>query len=125
MSVNYNTATLNARLQAVVGQIDANGAGRLRIGTAGFGTILSTIQLVVPSGTVAGGVMTFSGLPLADPLTTVSGTAAEARIEDALGTIVVSGLTVGISTAFDIVMTTTTISSNQTIALTAATITGN
>lgn len=125
MPVVYNTTTINDRLQAVIDNIDAGGSGGvLRIGTTGMVTRLASITLQNPCGTAGGGVLSFSGLPLVGPITENSGEAALATIEDSAGNIVVSGLTVGLSSASDIVMSTTTISSNQAIALIYATITG-
>src|SRR5262245_49530641 len=100
----YNTTTLNARLNAVVGQIDGGGGnGILQIGTLGMASILSSISFAIPCGTVAGGVLTFT-TPRSDPLTTATGTASQAQITDSNGTVVVSGLTVGVSSSYDIVM---------------------
>jgi hypothetical protein len=126
MSITYNTATLNARLTQVINNIDAGpGSGVLRLGTSGMALILSSITLAKPSGTVAGGVLTFSGTPLADPSAANSGSLANARIEDSTGVVVASGLTIGTSSAFDIVMTSTTVIAGQSISLTSATITGH
>lgn len=123
MTITYNTATINSRLGAVVTNIDAGaGNGLMRL-LAGSSTV-GLITLQKPSGTAAGGVLTFSGLPLASPLTLIGGTITAADIEDSTGTVVASGLTVGTSTASDIVMGTTTVSSGQIITLTFATITG-
>jgi hypothetical protein len=124
MSITYNQATINARLNAVVTNIDAGPSfGQMRLLTAGSATV-ALIALLKPSGTVSGGVLTFSGLPLNSATTVTGGTVAAADIEDSTGTVVASGLTVGNSTAFDVAMGTTSVSSGQIITLTAATITG-
>jgi hypothetical protein len=128
MSIVYNTATINARLAAVVSNIDAGaGNGVIRLTDSG-GSILSTITLAKPSGTAAGGVLTFSGLPLVDPSAAGTGNAALARIEDSTGVVVVSGMTVGVATG-DIIITngigTTAITAGQSIGLLSAVITGN
>ena len=128
MSVNYNTTTINTRLQAVVTAIDGGGSnGVLRI-LDGSNNILSSPALSRPCGFVTGGVLTFNSLPLVDPAASASGPAAAARIEDSAGNVIVSGLTVGL-VGVDILISnglgTTLISSGQTVAVTAATITGH
>lgn len=127
MSVNYDTPTINDRLAAVVSHIDAGpGNGQMRIIAASAATV-SLIALNKPCGVVGGGILAFLGVPLAG--STLVGTSsndpvASADIEDSNGTVIVSGLTVGLSTAYDIVMATTTVSAGQSITLTSATITG-
>lgn len=124
MAVVYNTATKNARLQAVVGQIDAGGAaGSIEIGTAGMGTVLAQLTLDYPCGTVASGVLTFSGFPKTDTSANATGTAAAAVIKDSTGTVVVSGLTVGTS-GTDIVLNSTAIDAGEVVTLNTAAITG-
>jgi hypothetical protein len=123
VTITYNQATINGRLNVVITNIDAGpAAGQMRL-LAGASTI-GLITLVKPSGTVNAGVLTFSGLPLASPLTLIGGSVTAADIEDSTGNVVASGLTVGTSTASDIVMGTTLVSSGQIITLTFATITG-
>lgn len=124
MTIVYNQSTLNARLSAVISAIDAGaGFGLMRLLDSSNATV-ATITFPKPCGTTNAGVLTFSGLPLAAPLTFISGIIVAADLEDSTGTVVASGLTVGTSTASDIVMPTTTVSSGQTISLTFATITG-
>ena len=123
MTISYNVPTLNARLQAVVTNIDAGpGNGVMRLLSATSVTI-ATITLQKPSGTASGGILTFSGLPLGGP-TLASGQIVAADIEDSTGTVVASGLTVGISTSYDIYMANPNVLSAQTVSLTNATITG-
>ena len=126
MSVNYNTQVRTNRLQQAINAMDAGaGVGVLRLLDAA-GIILSTLPLVKPSAIAAGGVMTFNGLSLTDPGAASSGTAVAARIEDSTGTVVISGLTVSSAVGADIVLSpTNTIVAGQTVAITAATITGN
>jgi hypothetical protein len=125
MSVNYNTPTISNRLQQVVNAMDAGAStGVLRLMDAG-GTILSSLSLVKPSATIAGNLMTFSGLSLVDPAAAASGTATAARIEDSTGTVVISGLTVGTGPGVDIILSpTNAIIAGQVIAIQQATITG-
>jgi hypothetical protein len=122
VAVVYNTTLKNARLQLVVTAIDAgSGAGTLEIGTAGMGTVLAAITLSDPCGSVSGGVLTFT-VPVSDNAANASGTAAEARIKDSDGNVVVSGLTVGTS-GTNVVLNSTDISINQQVTITSATIT--
>lgn len=127
MAPVYSLATINARLQAVVNQIDANGNGFILLNANS--TIISRIQLQRPSGTVSGGVLTFVGT-LLDPSAPASGSVNNGQITDALGTIVASGLTVGIPTqSADIIifngLGTTTITAGQVVQVLAAQITGS
>lgn len=124
MTITYNVTTTNGRLQVVINNIDAGPSfGQMRLLGLGNQTV-GLIQLQKPSATVAGGILTFSGLPLASPLTLISGSIVAADIEDSVGTVVASGLTVGNSTGFDIVMANPVVSSGQIVTLTFATITG-
>lgn len=129
MSVTYSQAAVNARLSGVVSTIDGGGSnGVLRVRTAG-GTTLSSIALSRPCGTVSGGILTFTGT-LLDPLAAATGLADNARVEDSTGSVVISGLTVGIPlSGADVIMSnglnSTLISSGQAVALLSAQITGS
>lgn len=126
MSVDYNLTVRTNRLQQVVNAIDGGATnGWMRLLSAG-GVTLSSLQLSRPMGTISGGILFFNGLSLIDPAASASGGAAFARIEDGGGTIVISGLTVGTGSSFEVVMSpTNVIVAGQTIAITQATITGN
>lgn len=126
MSVDYNIATLTDRLQVVVDKIDAGATnGWLRLLDIG-GNVLSSFQLSRPMGVASAGVLYFNGLSLIDPAAAAAGIAERARVDDGDGTVVISGLTVGFGPAYDIAMSpTNTIAAGQTVAITAATITGN
>ena len=127
MSVDYNTTVLTNRLQVVINDIDDGATnGNMRL-LDSSGNILSSLQLARPMGVAANGVLTFLGLSLVDPAAAASGVAARARVEDGDGNTIISGLTVGSgATPVDIVMSpTNTIVAGQTVAITAATITGN
>lgn len=122
MAVNYSTAVKNTRLSAVVTAIDAGPSfGTLEICTTSYTTVLATVTLAKPSGTVTGGVLTFSGTPIAATAGN-NGTAALARLKDSTGTVIADGLTVGTS-ASDVIVNTTTFSSGGSVSLTSATIT--
>lgn len=123
MAVTYNTTVKNTRLTDVVTAIGAT--GHLNIYTAGLGTLLASIPLANPAGTVSAAVLTFSGTPLSDSVADASGTAAAATISTAIsggGTVVVSGLTVS-STVGDIVLSSTNIVAGQPVTITSASIT--
>jgi hypothetical protein len=121
MSVVYNTTLKNTRMTDVVTAIGTTGV--LQIGTAAFGTLLSTINLANPAGTVTGGVLTFSGTPLTDSSAAASGTAAAARVRTASGgTDIITGLTVS-STSGDVVLSSTNIVAGQPVTITSASIT--
>ena len=123
MSVVYSTTLKSTRMTDVVTAIGT--AGYLNIGTTGMGTILASIPLSNPAGTVSSGVLTFSGTPLTQASAPNSGTAAAATISTAVnngGTQVVTGLTVG-TTGTDVVLSSTSIVAGQPVTITSASIT--
>ncbi|MGE0803088.1 MAG: hypothetical protein AB7O55_32710 [Lautropia sp.] len=123
MAVNYSTAAKNARLNAVVDLIDADSnPAYIEICTSGYASVLATIVLGDPCGTVSGGILTFAGFPRSDNSADATGTAALARIKAGDGTVIIDGLTVGTS-ATDIILGTTSIASGTKVELTSATIT--
>ena len=124
MSVTYNAALKTTRMNAVLAAIDAGaGPGTLEIGTTAMGTILAQFTLADPCGTVAGSVLTFTmGTGISDTSANNTGTAAAAHIKDSDGNIVVSGLTVGTS-GTDVILDSVSITSGQTVTLTAGVLT--
>jgi len=123
VSVNYNATTINGRLNVVVSNIDAGpGVGQIRLLSPS--NTVALIPLQKPSGTVAGGVLTFSGTPLVSSVTLLSTNIVAADVEDSTGLVVISGLTVGQSSAFDIVMPISNVIVGRLISLTQGTITG-
>jgi hypothetical protein len=123
MSVVYNTTLKNTRMTDVVTAIGTTGF--LNIYTSGGSTLLASIPLANPAGTVSGGVLTFSGTPLTVSSAAASGTAASATVTTAAsggGTTVISGLTVS-STSGDIVLSSTNIVAGQPVTITSASIT--
>lgn len=124
MAITYSTAAKTARMAAVIAQIDAGaGPGTIEIGTTGFGSTLAVLTLADPCGTAASGVLTFDFDPdISDTSANATGTAAEARIKDSDGTIVVSGLTVS-TTGADINLDSVSITAGQTVTLTTGTFT--
>ena len=124
MAMAYATAVRTARMQVVADAIDQDvGAGTLEIGVSGFGTVLAILPLADPCGTVTNGVLTFDVTPaLEDTSANATGTAAEARIKDNSGDIIISGLTVGTS-GTHIVLTSTAIVATEPVTITSFTIT--
>jgi hypothetical protein len=128
MTITYSLATINARLQAVANQIDAGGSNGSLVLLANS-TVISTVQLSRPCGTVSGGVLTFSGT-LLDPAASASGAITTGRFQDSNGNIVASGLSAGIplSTADIIIsngLSSTLITLGQTVQVLSAQITGS
>ena len=122
MAVTYETAVKTARMQAVVTQIDeGTGAGKLKI-RDGSNNILATFTLADPCGTVSGAMLTFDFDPNISVTAGANGTATNAIITDSDDETKISGLTVGVGTG-DIQLDSTSITSGQTVTITAGTIT--
>ena len=84
--------------------------------------VLATFTLAKPSATIATGILTFAGTPLAT-IGINSGVVASAQLADSTGTIVASGLTVGLAGA-DIIISAAAINPGDTVSFLAGTITG-
>lgn len=122
MAVIYAADVITDRLQAVIDQIDAGtGAGTLEIGTTGMASVLATITLADPCGTISTNVLTFT-MPQSDTSADATGTAAAARIRDSDANDCITGLTVGTGSE-DIVLDSTSITAGQTVTINSATIT--
>ncbi len=134
MSVIYRGALRTNRLNLVVNELGSAAAptiattgvsaGTLVIGTSslsGATGVLATITLDTTPATVSGDVLTISGLPKT-ATAAATGTAAKAELRNNAGTVIVSGLTVGTSAA-DIIISNTSITSGQTVQVTSGTIT--
>jgi hypothetical protein len=120
MSVVYSSTVKDKRMQLVIDYT----AGKLVIGTSslsGATGVLATIALSTTPFTLSTGVITLSGVPLS-VAASATGTAAKAEIRDNADTTVVSGLTVGTSGS-DINLTSTSVTSGQTVTITSGTIT--
>lgn len=126
MSVIYAAAVRTARMNEVNDAINAgSGAGKLKIGTAGMGSVLATLTLADPAGSVSGDVLTLDFDPdISDSSADNTGTAAAATITDSDDNVIVSGLTVGTS-GTNIVLDSTSITAGQTVTITAGTLTHN
>lgn len=122
MSVVYNATVKNTRMQDVLTAIDADAnPAALEIGTAGMAAVLCVVTLADPSFTLSGAVLTMAGVPKSGTATGAA-LAAEARIKDGAGTIIVSGLTVGTS-GTNIVISNTTIAINDIVQIDSGTLT--
>jgi len=122
MPVIYPNTVRVARMNAVVTAAGATAV--LEIGTAGMATVLATINLGNPIGTVAGaGLLTMTGFPRSDTAADATGIAAAARLRTApAGTDIVTGLSVG-TTGTDVVLDSTNITAGQTVTLNSFTLT--
>lgn len=134
MAVTYLTSLRTNRLNLVVNAlgtataptISVTGtlAGTLVIGTSalsGATGVLATINLSTTPATVSGDVLTISGVPLS-ATASATGTAALAELRNNAGTVIVGGLTVGTS-ATNVIISSTAITSGQTVQVTSGTIT--
>jgi len=125
MAIIYAAALKTTRMTAVETALDAGaGAATLVIGTSalsGATGVLATIPLADPAGTVSGAVLTLSGMPKS-ATASATGTAAKAELRDSTGAVVASGLTVGTS-ASDVIINSTAISSGQTVQINSGSIT--
>lgn len=133
MSVVYSSTLKNNRMQLVAdliaGKVAGSSTGTASAGTLVIGTsalsgatgVLVSFTLGTTPGTVSGGVLTISGVPLT-ATASGTGTAAKAELRDNAGNVIVSGLTVGTS-GTDIIINATAISSGQSVTLSSGTIT--
>jgi hypothetical protein len=87
----------------------------------GAGTVLVAFTLNKPSFTEASATITMTGAPKFAPAS-ANGSAANARIKNGAGVVIVSGLTVGTSGA-DINLNNTDIAAGQTVTLSSFSIT--
>jgi hypothetical protein len=123
MTFNYAATLKSLRMQDVITKLDAqSGVATLEIATAAFASVLVIISLQKPSFVESSGVLTLQGVPLSG-VAGATGTAAVARLKDSAGTVWVNNMTVGTS-ATDVVLNSTSITSGQTVTVTAGTDTG-
>lgn len=125
MGVVYRSSLRTTRMNDVETDLDSGtGAATLEIGTTGFSSVLAIFTLSDPAGTVTGDVLTGSSMPKSTT-GAATGNAAEARLKNSTGDVIVSGLTVGTSGTNVIISPSVTITSGQTCNLTALTLTHN
>lgn len=126
LRTNRLNLVLNALGTATAPTIPTTGtaAAHLVIGTSalsGSTGVLATITLNTTPGTVSGDTLTLSGMPIS-ATASATGTAAKAELRNNAGTVIVSGLTVGTS-GTDVIISSTSISTGQTVQITSGTIT--
>lgn len=134
MAVTYLASLRTNRLNLVVNALGTataptisttgTAAGTLVIGTSalsGATGVLATIPLSTTPATVSGDTLTISGVPLS-ATASASGTAALAELRNNAGTVIVGGLTVGTS-GTNIIISSTSVTSGQTVQVTSGTIT--
>lgn len=135
MSVIYSTPLKTARMQDVADLINsktiasATGAGStglLVIGTSalsGATGVLASIVLPNPMGSVSGAVLTFLGTPLS-VAASATGTPAKAELRNNSGTVIASGLTVGLTgSGANVELDSLSITAGQTVTITSGTLT--
>lgn len=124
MGVIYASAVRTDRMDVVLAAIDAgSGAGKIKIFTSGD-SLLATLTLADPAGSVSGDVLTFDCSPALSTTASGTGTAAKATITDSDDNVIVSGLTAGTS-GTNFVFDSVSFTSGQSVTLTAGTLTHN
>jgi hypothetical protein len=122
MAINYRASLKTTRMNDVKTDIDVGaGAGYIEICSAAYASVLATITLSDPCGSVTGDVLTLT-MPKSDTSADATGTAAVARIKESAGTVIVNNLTVGTS-GTDIILTSLAITAGDTVTLSSATLT--
>lgn len=122
MAVTYSNTVKDNRMTQVLNAIDAGASfGYIEICSAAYASVLATIVLSDPCGSVAAQALTLT-MPKSDLLADNTGTAAIARIKDSDGNIAVSGLTVGAGSG-DINLSSVAFTAGDTVTLNSAVIT--
>lgn len=117
---SYAPSLKTKRMQAVIDEIDgALEPGFMEIGTVGVAVVMITITLDSPSFVEGSGAITMSGTPKWGTVL-VDGKSVEARIRDGDGKIIVSGLTVGLTSGYDIILDAVDLIVDQTVTLSQA-----
>jgi hypothetical protein len=130
MAIQLDDTTRNDMMDAVLANIDAgvspgyieirSGTRPANVNTAATGTVLATLTLTDPAGTVTGDTLTFDADPDISAVAAATGTASWARVYDSAANARVDG-DVG-TTGTDFIITSTSITSGQTVTLTAGTL---
>jgi hypothetical protein len=124
MGVIYAAAVRTDRMEVALDAINAgSGAGKLKMYTAGD-VLLSTHTLADPAGSVSGDILTFDFDPDISTTGVADGTPTKATVTDSDDNVIISGLTVG-TTGTNVVLDAATITTGQTVTITAGTITHN
>lgn len=122
--LTYSSTAIDDRLLGTVAAIDAGGTnGRLKLFAAG--DLCASFELARPCGTVGGGVLTFGGTLMDVGAIGSAHLVSSGAIYDSNGSVVVQGLTAGISSQpVDIVVSTPIIAPGQVVQVLSMTITG-
>lgn len=89
------------------------------VATTATGTLLATVTLADPSGTVATGVLTFAGLPKTDTSADATGTAGWFRMFDSTGAAHVDGSAGASGSGADLIVDNPSLVTGQTFSLAA------
>ena len=89
------------------------------VATSATGTLLATVTLADPSGTVSTGVLTLSGLPKTDTAADNTGTAGWFRVCDSTGAGVLDGTCSGSGGGGDMVIDNPALVTGQTFSIVA------
>lgn len=118
-----STDASSAACDAVVDLVDAgDAAGKLEIGTTGFGSILATVTLAEPAfGAASSGVATGASFPRSDTSADNSGTAAEWRVRDSDDNVIVSGTCSLSGGGGELILDSLTIVAGQTVTISSFT----
>lgn len=136
MAVSYLAALRTDRLNLVLNRLGTasaptipttgTAAATLVIGTSalsGATGVLATVTLPTTPATISGDVLTLAGLPTS-VTASATGTAAKAELRNNAGTVIVGGLTVTASGGGgDVIVSSTSITSGQTVQVNSGTIT--
>lgn len=92
MAITHGAATRNLLATTIKNQLEAGaGAPVMEVRTSGGTTLLATVTLNDPVGTVTNETLAFSGLPASDNSIDATGTAAVVQFKDSDANIVFSG----------------------------------
>jgi hypothetical protein len=127
VSLVYSSSVIDARLSAVLTAIDGGSSNGIITLLAG-GTMISTLTLLKPSGSISGGVLTFF-TPITDPIAAATGDITTGTVSDSGGNTVAQNLSAGApGDGADITifngLNSTLVTAGQTVQILAARITG-
>lgn len=124
MAVTYSTAVKTARMEAVVAAIGTS--GKLVFMTSAD-AVVCTFTLASTAGTVTAGVLTFSDANggtagILNTTGSANGVVAKAKITTSADVNIITGFTVGTSSA-DFIIDNTNVAVGQSVTVTSASIT--
>lgn len=124
MAVTYSTAVKTARMEAVVAAIGTS--GKLVFMTSAD-AVVCTFTLAATAGTVTSGVLTFSDANggtagILNTTGSANGVVAKAKITTSADVDIITGFTVGTSSA-DFIIDNTNVAVGQSVTVTSASIT--